>query len=97
MKKYKIQPTARNDLKSIRLYTIKKYGLSQSHYYRQRLISCIENLSENPRIGRDVMGVGHNIRRFEIEKHIVFYKVDVNAITIIRILHQSIDFLQALE
>jgi toxin ParE1/3/4 len=87
---------AKEDLNEIVAYTKKTHGLKQTFKYKETLLKECRNLLVFPDFGRKV--ISHpNLRRIEIEKHVVFYIVDDEAITIIRILHQSVDFLQALE
>ena len=97
MKKYHIHPNARQDLKSIRRYTIQNHGVTQSRYYNQKIISSFETICEYPKSGREIDGISKTIRRYDMDKHIIFYDIGKDVVTIIRILHRAVDFLQALE
>jgi toxin ParE1/3/4 len=46
-------------------------------------------IAEKPGMGRACDPLGEGLRRFEVGKHLIFYKPDRNGIIVSRILHQS--------
>jgi toxin ParE1/3/4 len=77
----------------IKIYhdTARKWGIGQADKYDLGLEKAAELLAENPDIGRNCDYIRLHQRRFEHEKHIIFYRVRKDGIFIIRVLHQSMD------
>lgn len=94
---YVLSNDAEKDLATIGQYTYQNFGIDQTKIYKAKLFDAFEFIRDFPHSGRQVFVFGNKLHRYEIEKHVIFYEVNDGAITIIRILHQAIDFLQALE
>jgi len=82
---------AERDVWSILQYSLESWGQKQSDRYQQKLEKGFQTLSENPRIGREKENGFLGCRCFQVEQHIIFYKIDSNSVTVIRILHERMD------
>ncbi|WP_245879937.1 type II toxin-antitoxin system RelE/ParE family toxin [Vibrio gangliei] len=52
---------------------------------------CLVMLSESPLIGRDYNQIKQGIRRYDYNKHAIFYRIRAHDIFILRILHQQMN------
>lgn len=78
--------TAAQNLEDIYLYTAREFGVVQAERYRQRLDEAFRRLAQFPQMGIRSSG---RTRRFEVESHLVFYRVEQETLVISRVLHSS--------
>lgn len=93
MKKYRITPRARDDLKSIGRYTEQHWGTTQRNTYLKELEARFEWLADNPRIGRQRSEIHEGYFSFPQGEHVVFYLIARSYIDIIGIPHKEMDIL----
>ena len=86
-----IAPRAEKDLVVIWQYSNGDWGKEQADLYLSQLNSGIELVSENPIIGIDYSHVRSGYRKFQIEKHNLFYVPKKTELIIVRVLHISMD------
>lgn len=91
-----IQSQAFVDLEEIYSYSFITFGEIKANDYAQNLNAKIESLIENPYVGYDYSFIAIGLQRLIVESHSVFYRVDTEVITIIRVLHQSRDVIKYL-
>jgi toxin ParE1/3/4 len=84
-------PAAEVDLSDIWKYTVDTWGEIQAELYIQEISSACDKLCDglSQEILVDYVMPGY--RKILVDKHAIFFKRAANAITIIRILHQSMD------
>jgi toxin ParE1/3/4 len=83
---------AKADLKSIAIYTQRKWGKEQRKIYVRQFDDTFHMLSENPKAGTECDYIKTDYRKFPVTSHIVFYRnTSETNIEIVRILHKSID------
>jgi len=82
---------ADKDLEDIFSYTDEEYGLNQAIKYLTELEDVFEQLVENPELGRERNEIKKGLRSFPKGSHVVFYRILVKHIRIVRILHGSRD------
>jgi toxin ParE1/3/4 len=92
--KYILSKEASKDLEEIYMYGYIRFGERQADDYAQSIENNIEIICDNPKIGRLDERVSPAIRRFECERHVIFYDIVGDIISIIRILHGSTDYVQ---
>ncbi len=82
---------AENDLERIIDYTIKRWGRSQANKYIDALEELTQTLADNPDIGiaRDKLSTG--LHSFPYQSHMLYYVRNAHGVTIIRVLHASMD------
>ncbi|WP_424003576.1 type II toxin-antitoxin system RelE/ParE family toxin [Maribacter sp. IgM3_T14_3] len=91
--KYIISVKARNDIKSVAKYTIKEFGKSQSLKYANGLKVILEELANNPELGRRYVAVKNQmLLRYRFKSHVVFYYIISDGIFIVRVLGGKMDF-----
>jgi toxin ParE1/3/4 len=86
--KYFLSDVAGSDLRGIVRYTNTRWSAEQALRYGAGLRECFRILARNPGIGRASDSISPGLRRFEYEKHVVFYRIVTGGIRISRVLHQ---------
>lgn len=89
MPEYRLSALARLDLIEIVDYTVDTWGPDQADRYLDGLTDCFNRLVQNPGIGRRCDKIRRGLRRFEHEKHVVFYRTDEDGTFILRVLHHT--------
>ena len=90
MKNLQFLQQASRDIDEIYLYGLINFGEDQADLYSEKMKRfMLETLRHNPEIGRLDTRVNPAIRRFDFERHVIFYDVTETEIVIVRILHGS--------
>ena len=89
MSKFRLSRRAESDLLNIGAYTLRTLGKAQATRYLNELEACCRSLAANPALGRRCTEIRRGLRRFEIGRHVLFYRKERSGILILRILHQS--------
>ncbi len=92
-----VTPEAQADLTSIALYTAERWGNRQRDAYIERIVSAIYDLPRFPGRGRLRADLGDGVRAYPVEQHVVYYRADDQAVTILRILHSRMDASRLIE
>lgn len=100
MAKLAVTEQAENDISDILLYTRARWGERQYWSYFELVEEALGVVAADPRIGRPRHAarpgvLGHHIKKVGREaRHIVFYRFDESAdtVTVLRVLHDSMDF-----
>jgi toxin ParE1/3/4 len=79
---------AETDLTEIASYTLHRWGIDQTIRYIDALEVCCQRLVDEPKLGRACEQIRPGLRRVEHGLHVVFYRVEVEGVTICRTLHQ---------
>jgi toxin ParE1/3/4 len=88
MPKVRISVEAEADIGEIAKYTTRTWGLRQTDVYLASLQEGFDLLARNPLIGMRCDSLHSGLRRFGVEKHVVFYLQHTDGILIVRVLHQ---------
>lgn len=88
---FQLTNKAYSDLKSIAKYTHTTWGVEQRKEYLSRLDQSFYLIAENVGIGRNCDFIREGYFSHPVGKHLVFYRVEGEMVTIVRILHQSMD------
>jgi toxin ParE1/3/4 len=89
--RFQLTNKAYADLKSIAKYTQTTWGVEQHKEYLSRLDQSFHLIAENVGIGRNCDYIREGYFSYPVGKHLVFYHVEDEVVTIVRILHQSMD------
>ena len=93
MELFQLSKAAKNDLRSIAVFTEHRWGKTQRNLYLKRLDEAFSLLGQNPDTGLACDYIREGYRKFPQGSHIVFYKRVTSArILIVRILHKSMDY-----
>jgi toxin ParE1/3/4 len=89
MKRSVVSVEAQADIDQISAYTTDKWGWQQTDRYLSELEDSIQLLAQNPEMGRACDAISPGLRRHEVSKHVVFYRLKPGGIRIVRVLHQQ--------
>jgi toxin ParE1/3/4 len=92
MAEVKLTPAAERDLENIWRYTADRWSVEQAETYLDSLLDAMEELADNPSRGRSAEDIRPDYRRQNIGAHVIFYKRATYGITVVRVLHQRMDF-----
>ncbi|OAI23100.1 type II toxin-antitoxin system RelE/ParE family toxin [Methylomonas koyamae] len=87
----RLRGLAREDLKAIGRYTQKKWGRGQRNQYLAALVRSFYLLASDPQLGRRCDDVRLGYRRYEVGKHVVFFRLAEGFLEVVRILHSRMD------
>jgi toxin ParE1/3/4 len=91
MAEYVLSNAADADLNDIYTYSYEIYGEDRADTYFLDLRDCLQQLADNPHLGRLARIVRPDLFRHEHDRHIVFYLIEGDGIFVARILHCSMD------
>ena len=86
MANYRLSDKADEDLSRLYEYGILHYGQERADRYYNGLIERCEELAENPRLWQAVDHIRPGYRRSVYGRHSIYYRIDPDAIVIMRIL-----------
>ncbi len=91
MPRVNLRPKALQDLEDIWHYTLDTWGEEQADQYILDLNDGFESLAIHPEKGRACDDIRAGYRKYDIGRHIVFYRQTAKGIEIVRILHPRMD------
>jgi toxin ParE1/3/4 len=91
VKKYRLTERAVDDLRSIGRYTVERWGIDQRNKYLRQLNGRFAWLANNPRLGRSRTDISKDYYSFSEGEHLIFYRINGDAIEIIGIPHRQMD------
>ncbi len=92
MRTFTLTNKAKADLKSVAIYTQKKWGKEQRTTYLRQFDNAFHMLSETPELGNKCDFIKLGYRKFPVFSHIVFYhNTSQFEIEFVRILHKRMD------
>jgi len=92
MKRYRLSRRAQADLASIWDYSAVNWGVDQAEAHIRDLQRVIESTADNPLLGRACDEIRAGDFKRAAGSHVLFYRLAADAIEIVRILHQRMDF-----
>lgn len=95
--RYDFTARAAADLKEIGRYTRQTWGIERARRYREELEIALQKLSLYPNVGRGREVLAPGVRSFKVAAHIAFYVQREDGITVLRLLHPSMDVDRAFE
>lgn len=91
MRSYRVTPRARDDIKSIGIYTQQKWGRVQRSQYLKQLEQRFEWLAQYPLLGKYRADIAEGFYSYLHREHVVFYRITPDFIDIIGVVHQEMD------
>jgi toxin ParE1/3/4 len=88
---YELSAEADMDLEEILDYTHLEFGFDQAEKYLTELLETFYQLSINPKIGKERNEIKVDLRSFPKGQHVIFYRILVDRIRIVRIMHGNRD------
>ena len=90
---FQLSKEAKNDLRSIALFTENRWGKAQRNVYIKQLDDTFLMLAHNPNLGVSCDTIRDGYRKLPQGSHIIFYKKNAKStILVVRILHKSMDY-----
>ena len=93
---YLLTPQAEKDLEDIWFYSYKTWSEHQADRYVEILEDTFVNLSFMPEQARELLEFNPPVRIFPCAKHIIVYRIDAQAIVILRVLGAKQDWITIL-
>jgi len=91
MDEYLLSPAAERDLENIWLYTRQQWSTEQADLYIEILTNAFRELAHTPRTAPCCDHIRKDYRRFNVVRHMIYFRVTDLGITIVRILHDRMD------
>ena len=93
MTNIRFTPRAKEDLKTIGRYTMKRWGKEQRNLYLKNLEKRFIWLAEHPNLGKQRLDIAKNYYSYPQGEHVVFYLIGDRHIDIIGVPHKQMDIL----
>ena len=84
-------PTAREDLREIWQFGADRWGEARADLYFLELSEAIERIGLSPLMNARTEELAEPYRRLFHEAHTVIYRVEADAVVVVRVLHQRRD------
>ncbi len=84
----KLSPKARQDFVDILRYTGETWGTNQLQVYRDKINDALTSIGHNPELGYYRKDLPSTHLAYLVGSHIIVYRVSIDSIGIVRILHQ---------
>lgn len=81
--------TARADLLAIGDYIRDAVGDVVAERFIERIIATVESLETSPRRHRERPALGVGLRATGYRKYLIFYRVEQDSVSIVRVLHRA--------
>ena len=92
MKRYRLAPAARDDLKHISHYiAVERESPQGAKRLRERFLDSFRLLAKNPLIGQACPEFGENMRIWPVGNYVVLYVPRDNGIDIVQVVHGARD------
>ena len=89
--RYDFTQRALADLRDIARYTSRTWGVKQARLYREELELSIQKLALSPGMGHPREDLAPSVRSFPVARHVAFYVESKGDLTVLRLLHPSMD------
>jgi toxin ParE1/3/4 len=91
MAEYRLTPAAERDLEKIWTHTSQQWGIEQANRYIDILTMAFDEIAQSPNIAIACNHIRPGYRRLGIERHVIYIRVTVYGIAVVRILHDRMD------
>ncbi len=96
MSGFVLSPRAKDDIEAIWDYSAKQWGRVRTERYLRELWHGIEFVAADPRRGRSCDEIRMSYFKYEVGSHVIFYRIALEGIVVIRVLHVRMDFVRHL-
>ena len=96
MKLVSLSPKSLKDMDSVWQYTYDNWGKKQADTYHSGLRNKLYKLHKQYKKGKAVNSALYDCYFISYKSHYIFYKLDADKITVIRILHKKMDYIRHL-
>lgn len=92
MTAYRLSPAAQSDVADIWNYTAEKWGIDQAEAYVRRVKRAVQAIAADYQFGRACEEIRSGYWKYLVGSHVLFYRIDLDGIDVVRILHSRMDF-----
>jgi toxin ParE1/3/4 len=96
MAEHRLTPAAERDLESIWTYTVRQWGVEQAERYIDVLSTAFTELADSPNVAPSCEHIRRGYRRWNVERHMIYFRVTDYGIAVVRVLHIRMDALSHL-
>ena len=82
---------AQADLDDIRDFSVSKFGSERTIQYLDAIEQSFRRLLDHPNIGTSRSELRPGLRSYPVEEHRIYYRATGDAVTVVRLLHKSMD------
>jgi toxin ParE1/3/4 len=86
---YRLSRLAREQIRDIGRFTLKRFGHYQAKAYHAGLERTFGLLADFPMMGVEVAEILVGLRRFRFQSHVIFYSLEPHGILIRAVLHAA--------
>jgi len=90
--KIELTPAALDDLRSIRVYTLERWGAAQETTYLDRVWEKFGSILTNPAPYRGRPDLFPGCQIAAEGKHVILFRVNKSTLQVVRVLHSAMDF-----
>ena len=83
---------AEQDLITIWLYSFENWGEKQADAYYDKLMAALVVIAKNPKLGKSCDDVRDGYRKYRVQRHIIFYRIEADGLHVIRVLGDEMDY-----
>lgn len=87
-----VSEDADHDIRGILQHTLEFWGQTQHDAYSSVLEHGLDQLSHFPYLGRAAGNRASGRRFLSAGEHLIFYRVDENLVTVLRVIHKRSDY-----
>lgn len=87
-----IRERAEADLADIWRFTAGRWSVAQADKYYRDIVQAIAAIGDRPELGKVCDDIRAGYRRHSVASHVIFYRIDVGTIDVVRVLHARRDF-----
>jgi len=87
----KLKPEAQIDLEKIYEYTAMNWGIEQADQYQDELYPGMLLIAGQENLGNEYPYANIPYRKFHVNRHLIFYRLEGKNCVIVRILHDSME------
>ena len=91
MAEYRLAPAAEHDLEAIWKHTAHQWGIEQANRYIGLLTAAFDALAQSPKTAPACDHIRPGYRRWNVERHMIYFRVTHYGIVVIRVLHDRMD------
>ncbi|MFZ1180370.1 MAG: type II toxin-antitoxin system RelE/ParE family toxin [Herbaspirillum sp.] len=91
MAEYRLTPAAEHDLEIIWTHTSQQWSVEQANRYTNMLMAAFAELTQSPKTAPACDHIRPGYRRRSVERHMIYFRITVYGIVVVRILHDRMD------
>ena len=81
-----LSPRAYRDLRGLLLTIGEQWGAAQREAYLEEIDRALATLAVNPRLGRARDDLFPALHAYDVEQHVIYYRIAPDGVTVVRIL-----------